>query len=1006
MGLRLRRLVAAGVGLLLATAACSDTGTGPGTQTVVVTPPNVLVEAGDTVRLTATLQDASRPPQQASSISWSSSDSRIATVTESGLVTGGALGGPVTITASVDAMSGRATVTVTAGDPAALSIQTQPSTTGASGAALDRQPVVQVVDALGNAVSEGGVVVTAVLVDGSGSLSNATATTDAFGRAIFSGLAIGGSLGDYRLGFDAPGLDADTSNVVTLDAAGPPASATIVTQPSPTAQSRAALPQQPVVGITDEWGNPVVGMDVTASIASGGGTLGGTTTMPTDGQGAATFTDLSITGTPGVRTLLFQAGSAEVVSESIDVSSGVPATLVIATQPSSTAKNGVPFAQQPVVQVLDEDGHPAADVTVTAAVASGGATLDGTLTVSTGANGEATFTGLSLTGPVGDHTLSFTAGDKSTESATITLGVGAPASVTIVTQPSSTAQYGVAFPQQPAVDVRDVAGNLVEGAEVQASIASGGGTLGGGTTVATDGVGRATFTDLSITGTLGTRTLGFESGTGSAISESVELTAGPPASLTVTTQPSSVVENAVPFPQQPVVTATDGGGNPSLGYDLTVVIGSGGGSVGGTTSVTTDGDGTAAFTDLAITGTVGTRTLRFTYEALGISSNTIDVVAGEPAAVVILTQPPSTAVSGVTLTGFASAQVEDVSGNPIASEDVTATIASGGGTLGGTTTVTTDENGTATFSSLSITTSSPGPRTLRFASNGEEAVSSSVHVAYGQGTYLDVQYCGTIKAQRMDVSIPDNGFSRPLPVAAYVHGGSWVSGTKDQGTLLDEVRDELLSRGYVVVSLEYRFATETTNKWPAQIEDVKCAVRHLKAEADDYGFDGVRIGVWGHSAGGHLVSMLGVTDGSEGFEGNNGYAGVSSRVEAVAALGVISDLTQGPDHPELDFLGPEKTFSTWPGPSPELTDASPITWASSDDSPFLIVHGTEDTLVDSAQAQRLFDTLDVAGANATLQLVTNGSHDFGDSGGTATPNRAELTTQIADFFDAHVRFGS
>jgi len=1004
--LRRRRLLAASFGLLLATASCGDSGTGPGSLAVVVTPSSVLVQAGDTVRLTATLQDASGRPQQVPSVAWSSSDSRIAAVSGSGLVTGSTVGGPVTITATVDAMSARATVTVTAGEPTGLSIQTQPSATGTSGAALVRQPVVQLVDALSNPVSEAGVVVTAVLSAGSGTLFDDTATTDATGRAIFSGLAIGGPLGDYRLAFGSPGVDADTSDIVTLDAPGPPASTNILTQPPSTSPSGSVFSRQPAVAIADEWGNPVVGTDVAASIASGGGTLGGTAAVPTDGQGVATFTDLSITGVPGVRTLRFQAGSTEVVSAPIDVSSGAPTTLVIVTQPSGTAENGVPFAQQPVVQVLDEGGYPTPGVSVTAAVASGGATMGGVSTTSTDANGEATFTGLSLTGPVGNHTLSFTADDKSIESAAIALGAGAPASVTIVAEPSASAQYGVALLQQPVVDVRDVAGNLVGGVEVQASIASGGGTLGGGTTVTTDGFGRATFIDLSITGTLGTRTLGFGSGSGSATSASVELAAGPPTTLTITTQPSSVVQNAVGFPQQPVVMATDGGGNPSPGYDLTAEIASGGGALGGVVVVSTDGSGVAAFTDLAITGVVGVRTLRFSNGATSVTSGSIDVVAGDPASVVILTEPPGTSVSSVVFTQFPAVEVRDVSGNPVGGVNVSAAIASGGGMLGGTTTLSTDGGGTATFSTLSITTSSPGPRTLRFTADGEEAISSPVHVAFGQGTYLDVQYCGTIAAQRMDVSVPDNGFARPLPVAAYVHGGGWVSGTKDDGPLLDEVRDELLTRGYVVVSLEYRLATETTNKWPAQIEDVKCAIRHLKAEADDYGFDGVRIGVWGHSAGGHLVSMLGVTDGSEGLEGSGGFGGVSSRVEAVAALGGVSDLTQSPDHTELNFLGPERAFSTWPGPSQELTNASPITWASSDDSPFLIVHGTEDTVVDSAQAQRLFDTLDGVGANATLQLVTNGSHEFGDSGGTATPSLAQLATQIADFLDAHVRFAS
>lgn len=1001
-----RRCVVVGLALLFATVACSDT-TGPGTLTVVVTPSTVSMKAGESVNLTATLQDASGAPHAGSSVSWRSSDSRILTVSETGRVSStGAVGGPVTITATIDAMSGRATVTVTPGDASALSVATQPSATGASGAALAQQPVVQVVDDLGNAVSEAGMVVTAIVVQGSGTVSSATATTDASGRASFSGLAIGGLIGSYRLEFATPGLDPDTSDVVALDSPGPPVSATIVTQPSPTSQSGAAFARQPTISVADEWGNAVAGTNVTASIESGGGTLGGAATVPTDGQGSATFADLSIAGMPGGRTLRFQAGDAQVVSETIDVSSGVPTTLSIVTQPSSAPQNGVPFPQQPVVRVLDEGAFPTAGVTVTASVSFGGGTLAGASSVATDSNGEAVFTDLALIGPVGDHRLGFSAGTESVESNTVVLGTGSAAAVTIVTEPSPTAGWGVAFGQQPAVDVRDVGGNLVGGAQVEASIASGGGTLGGGTTVTTDAGGRATFTDLALQGTLGSRTLSFEAGTGSAVSQAVELTPGPPSSLTITTQPSSVVQNAVQFPQQPVVMATDGGGNASPGYAVTVSIQSGGGALNGTTSATTDASGVATYADLAITGVVGSRTLRFTYDAAGVTSTGVDVVAGQPASVTILNQPPSTAVSGVTFTQSPSAQVQDVSGNPVAGEDVVVTIESGGGSLGGTTTVATNGSGTATFSNLSVSTSSPGPRTLRFAASGEEDISSSVHVAYGQGTYLDVQYCGSLAAQRMDVSIPSNGFSRPLPVAAYVHGGSWVSGTKSSGTLLNEVRDELLSRGYVVVSLDYRLATTTTNKWPDQIEDVKCAIRHLKAEAADYGFDGARIGAWGHSAGGHLVSMLGVTDGSEGFEGTGGYAGVSSRVEAAVPMGGISDLTQGPSHPELNFAGPENTFTTWPGPSQELTDASPITWSSSDDPPFLILHGSEDTVVDPAQSQRLFDVLDGDGVNATLQFVTNGSHGFNDSGGPATPSLAQLTIQIADFLDTYVRFGS
>ena len=585
--------------------------------------------------------------------------------------------------------------------------------------------------------------------------------------------------------------------------------------------------------------------------------------------------------------------------------------------------------------------------------------------------------------------------------ASVTVVAGPPSVLTIPTQPSPFAASGEAFSEQPVVLVQDDWGNPVSGGDVTASIETGGGAMGGTATVTTDGSGLATFADLSITGSVGARTLRFSAGAVHVISGSIEIGAGAVASLVITQQPSSTVTNDEVFATQPVARAQDGANNLVAGANVTVEIASGGGTLGGTTTVSTDGSGLATFTDLKITGTVGGRTLRFSTDGTDVVSNTVEVEAGAPAAVTIVTPPPSATLDGVAFNQQPVVEMEDVSGNPVSGENVTVTIDGGGGSLGGTTTVSTDGSGRATFSNLSID-GSPGERTLRFAAGSLDDVSNPVHVAYSQGTYTDVQYCGSIAAQRMDVSVPSNVFNRPLPVAAFVHGGSWTGGSKTMGPFMGQIRSELLSRGYVVVSLDYRLATETTNKWPAQIHDVKCAMRNLRAEADDYGIDD-RIGVWGDSAGGHLASMLGVTDGSEGLEGSGGYPEVSSRVEAVATLGGISDLTQDPDHPEIQFSGPEKTFSDWPGPSPELTDASPITWASSDDPPFLIVHGSVDTKVLPGQAQRLFDELDTAGANVTLQFVTNGDHNFDDSGGIAAPSKAELTIQIADFLDTHVR---
>src|SRR5947207_1005219 len=126
--------------------------------------------------------------------------------------------------------------------------------------------------------------------------------------------------------------------------------------------------------------------------------------------------------------------------------------LTITTEPSSTAQSGVAFAQQPVIQIRDASGNPVnqAGVVVTAAIATGGGTLGGTLTATTLGSGVASFTNLAISGTAGDRTLSFSAtGLTGVNSTAITITAGAATQLTITTEPSSTAQSSVAVPQQP-----------------------------------------------------------------------------------------------------------------------------------------------------------------------------------------------------------------------------------------------------------------------------------------------------------------------------------------------------------------------------------------------------------------------------------------------------------------------------------------------------------------------------------------------------------------------------
>jgi hypothetical protein len=194
----------------------------------------------------------------------------------------------------------------------------------------------------------------------------------------------------------------------------------------------------------------------------------------------------------------------------------------------------------------------------------------------------------------------------------------------LTTQPSSTAQSGVPFSQQPLVQLRDTAGNAItqSGVVVSAGIASGGGTLGGTTSASTDSLGRAAFVNLSISGTVGSRTLRFSS--------TVNLVAGPATQLSIMTQPSTTDQSGVLLAQQPVLQLRDASNNAvsQSGMAVTATVASGGGSLGGVTTVTTSTAGVAAFTNLAITGS-GTQILQFSGPGLtSVTSSPISVSSG------------------------------------------------------------------------------------------------------------------------------------------------------------------------------------------------------------------------------------------------------------------------------------------------------------------------------------------------------------------------------------------
>lgn len=261
----------------------------------------------------------------------------------------------------------------------------------------------------------------------------------------------------------------------------------------------------------------------------------------------------------------------------------------------------------------------------------------------------------------------------------------------------------------------------------------------------------------------------------------------------------------------------------------------------------------------------------------------------------------------------------------------------------------------------------------------------------------DVTYCMADGIPlKMDIFLPVAS-GKPAPAVLYVHGGSWIGGDKFE---VGFASAELTARGYLVASINYRLAPQY--KWPAQIEDAKCAVRYLRANATTLNLDPNRIAAWGSSAGGHLAALLGLTGPQAGFEGRGGYSEQSSRVQAVIDMFGPTDLAAySPDKLAVGIA--EAVFGVRPGdPLGVLVKASPVTYVTRDAPPFLILQGDKDDIVPFGQSQTLYDRLRSAGANATLVTVKNAGHGFVPVGGVPNPNIIEIRDIITNFLQQHL----
>ena len=204
----------------------------------------------------------------------------------------------------------------------------------------------------------------------------------------------------------------------------------------------------------------------------------------------------------------------------------------------------------------------------------------------------------------------------------------------------------------------------------------------------------------------------------------------------------------------------------------------------------------------------------------------------------------------------------------------------------------------------------------------------------------------------------------------------------------------MTSRGYAVAALNYRLMPD--HPFPAEVQDAKCAIRFLRAHAEEYHLRTDKIGIWGGSAGGHLASMVGLTEGEAEFEAGE-YLDQSSRVDAVVEMFGPTDLTLPMGW--LQRLLLRRAFGTDHPQAELLHRASPVNYIQLNAPPFLILHGEQDSAVPVEQAQVLYKNLVDVGNTATLIIVKNANHNFKPTGGATQPTRQEIAAAMADFFD-------
>jgi acetyl esterase/lipase len=271
---------------------------------------------------------------------------------------------------------------------------------------------------------------------------------------------------------------------------------------------------------------------------------------------------------------------------------------------------------------------------------------------------------------------------------------------------------------------------------------------------------------------------------------------------------------------------------------------------------------------------------------------------------------------------------------------------------------------------------------------------------------------------RLDLYTPGNG-SSARPLIIFVHGGGWTIGTKRATANYENwpgVLASFASRGYAVASIEYRLSSEAP--YPAAVQDVKAAIRFLKANAARYGVDAARVAIWGGSAGAHLAAMAAntcgdasfvpsdapnrdVSDCVQAFVGWYGPYDIAEMIKAATAAAASAPRPAGPPtQADVEAAGGFAFFQCTPQGCPpgRLEDASPILRLDPKDPPALLLHGTADRLVPFSQSEAMAARMRALGIPVEMELIDGVGHGWvqpGDLPATQRGSRRAVAATAA-----------